>query len=244
MEHLAKKMSNQPIEITVGGRSAVNTDISQDIRVISEEKKFFVLLEILGKWAEDHISRKYSTRCLIFVDRQDDADILFRDLLKKGHICIAIHGGKDQSDRDSALVDFKKGTIPILIATSVAARGLDVRELNLVINYDCPNHMEDYVHRVGRTGRAGKKGTAITFITPDQERYSVDIVRALKMSNTPVPFELEQVSNRFLEKLKKKEVQYSTSGYGGKGLERIEAERDKTIQVQKSVNFILFYLFI
>ncbi|KGG50713.1 hypothetical protein DI09_59p30 [Mitosporidium daphniae] len=195
MEQLAKKISTRPIEIMVGGRSTVNTDIIQDVRIVPEEKKFFLLLEILGKWAEENTNSDYSTRCLIFVDRQDDADLLFKDLLRKGHICIAIHGGKDQSDRDSAFVDFKNGTIPILIATSVASRGLDVRELNLVINYDCPNHMEDYVHRVGRTGRAGNKGTAITFISPDQERFAVDISRALSMSNAPVPPALAQMAS-------------------------------------------------
>lgn len=76
----------------------------------------------------------------------------------------------------------------------MAARGLDVKELNLVINYECPNHMEDYVHRVGRTGRAGHKGTAITFITPAQDKYAGDLVKALKNSNAPVPEELKKLS--------------------------------------------------
>jgi ATP-dependent RNA helicase DDX46/PRP5 len=80
--------------------------------------------------------------------------------------------------------------VPILIATSVAARGLDVKELNLVINYECPNHLEDYVHRVGRTGRAGNKGTAMTFISPEQEKYAGDLVKALKASNAPIPADL------------------------------------------------------
>ena len=72
----------------------------------------------------------------------------------------------------STITDFKKGKLKILVATSVAARGLDVKELVLVVNYDCPNHYEDYVHRCGRTGRAGTKGFAETFITPEQGRYA------------------------------------------------------------------------
>ena len=82
-----------------------------------------------------------------------------------------------------------------MIATSVAARGLDVKELNIVINYDCPNHKEDYVHRVGRTGRAGRKGTAYTFLHPDEERYAPDIMQALKSSDATVPQELETMVN-------------------------------------------------
>jgi ATP-dependent RNA helicase DDX46/PRP5 len=75
----------------------------------------------------------------------------------------------------STITDFKKGKLKILVATSVAARGLDVKELVLVVNYDCPNHYEDYVHRCGRTGRAGTKGFAETFITPEQGRYAGEI---------------------------------------------------------------------
>lgn len=94
---------------------------------------------------------------------------------------------QDQMDRDSTIHDFKSGAVQILIATSVAARGLDVKELNIVVNYDCPNHMEDYVHRVGRTGRAGRKGTAFTFITKDQDRFVPDIYQALIKSGATVP---------------------------------------------------------
>jgi ATP-dependent RNA helicase DDX46/PRP5 len=76
-------------------------------------------------------------------------------------------GGKDQVDRDFTIDDFKRKVRTLMVATSVAGRGLDVKDLVLVINYHCPNHLEDYIHRVGRTGRAGRKGTAYTFISPD-----------------------------------------------------------------------------
>jgi ATP-dependent RNA helicase DDX46/PRP5 len=106
-----------------------------------------------------------------------------------------LHGGKEQVDRDQVIADFKSGVTPIVIATSVAARGLDVKQLKLVINYDAPNHMEDYVHRAGRTGRAGNKGTCITFIAPDQERYAVDLLRALVTSGAKYPEELKTMSD-------------------------------------------------
>jgi len=139
---------------------------------------------------------------------------------------MSLHGGKDQVDRDSTIADFKSGVVPIVIATSVAARGLDVKQLKLVINYDAPNHMEDYVHRAGRTGRAGNKGTCVTFITPEQERYSVDIYRALKASNAATPNELEELANGFLEKVKTGKAQVAGSGFGGKGLDRLDKERE------------------
>ncbi|KAK7049634.1 pre-mRNA processing RNA-helicase [Paramarasmius palmivorus] len=222
MDSLARKILRKPLEITVGGRSVVAAEIEQIVEVRPEDTKFIRLLEILGQmYNEDPESRT-----LIFVDRQEAADNLLRELMRKGYLCMSLHGGKDQVDRDSTISDFKSGVVPIVIATSVAARGLDVKQLKLVINYDAPNHMEDYVHRAGRTGRAGNKGTCVTFITPEQDRYSVDIYRALKASNATVPKELEDLANSFLEKLKTGKAQAAGSGFGGKGLDRLDKERD------------------
>ncbi|TFL05682.1 P-loop containing nucleoside triphosphate hydrolase protein [Pterulicium gracile] len=222
MDSLARKILRKPLELTVGGRSVVAAEIEQLVEIRTDETKFNRLLEILGQmYNEDP-----EARTLIFVDRQEAADNLLRELMRKAYLCMSLHGGKDQVDRDSTIADFKSGVVPIVIATSVAARGLDVKQLKLVINYDAPNHMEDYVHRAGRTGRAGNKGTCVTFITPDQDRYSVDIYRAVKASNAPVSKELEELANGFLEKLKAGKVQASGSGFGGKGLDRLEKDRD------------------
>lgn len=228
MDLLARKVLHRPIEIVVGGISTVCDDVEQIVEVVEEEEKFLRLLQVLGEWYEVE-----TEQILIFVDRQDAADHLLKDLLKRGYPCLSLHGGKDQADRDSTISDFKLGNIPILIATSVAARGLDVKDLGLVINYECPNHMEDYVHRVGRTGRAGNKGTAITFITKEQERFAPDICRALKASSVAVPEELEALSESFLAKVKSGEAQSVGSGFGGKGLERIDEERAALRRSQK-----------
>ncbi|KAG2013496.1 RNA helicase, variant 4 [Coprinopsis cinerea AmutBmut pab1-1] len=222
MDSLARKILRKPLEITVGGRSVVAAEIEQIVEVRAEDTKFNRLLEILGQMYNDDPE----CRTLIFVDRQEAADNLLRDLMRKGYLCMSLHGGKDQVDRDSTIADFKAGVVPIVIATSVAARGLDVKQLKLVINYDAPNHMEDYVHRAGRTGRAGNKGTCVTFITPEQERYSVDIYRALKASEATIPKELEDLANGFLEKVKAGKAQAAGSGFGGKGLDRLDKERD------------------
>ncbi|BFZ60206.1 pre-mRNA processing RNA-helicase [Saitoella coloradoensis] len=234
MEALARKiLQHRPVEITVGARSVVAPEITQIVEVRDEDTKFFRTLELLGNlYNEDE-----DARTLIFVEKQESADLLLGDLMKRGYPCMSIHGGKDQVDRDSAILDFKNGVVPILVATSVAARGLDVKQLKLVINYDCPNHMEDYVHRVGRTGRAGNTGTAVTFITPSQDRYAVDIAKALRLSKSPIPVEVKSLADQFGEKVKAGTIKAagSGSGFGGKGLERFDKERDMLRKMQRKV---------
>lgn len=224
MEALARKTLTKPVEIVVGGKSVVAPEIEQIVEVRDDDKKFVRLLELLGNLYDDEENE--DARALIFVDRQEAADTLLRELMRKGYPCMSIHGGKDQVDRDSTIEDFKAGVFPVLVATSVAARGLDVKQLKLVVNYDAPNHLEDYVHRAGRTGRAGNTGTAVTFLTGDQERYSVDIAKALKQSGQQVPDDVQKMVDSFLEKVRAGKEKTSTSGFGGKGLERLDQERD------------------
>jgi ATP-dependent RNA helicase DDX46/PRP5 len=221
MDALAKKTLQSPVEITVGGRSVVAPEITQIVEVREEKDKFHRLLELLGQLYD----KDEDARTLIFVDRQEKADDLLKDLMRKGYPCMSIHGGKDQIDRDSTIDDFKAGVTPIMIATSVAARGLDVKQLKLVVNYDAPNHLEDYVHRAGRTGRAGNTGTAVTFITEEQEQYSVGIAKALEQSGQPVPERLNEMRKSFRDKVKTGKSKDS-SGFGGKGLERLDQERE------------------
>ncbi|PYI13285.1 P-loop containing nucleoside triphosphate hydrolase protein [Aspergillus japonicus CBS 114.51] len=224
MEALARKTLTKPIEIVVGGKSVVAPEITQIVEVRNDDQKFVRLLELLGNLYSNEENE--DARALIFVDRQEAADTLLRELMRKGYPCMSIHGGKDQIDRDSTIEDFKAGIFPVLIATSVAARGLDVKQLKLVVNYDAPNHLEDYVHRAGRTGRAGNTGTAVTFLTEDQERYSVDIAKALKQSGQKIPEPVQKMVDSFLEKVKAGKEKASASGFGGKGLERLDQERD------------------
>jgi ATP-dependent RNA helicase DDX46/PRP5 len=233
MESLARKILNKPLEIAVGVRSVVSPDVSQVVEIhVNEESKFLRLLDILGRTAANDITSK----TLIFVDRQDAADILMGNLLKKGHPCQSIHGGKDQSDRDQTILDFKAGNISILIATSIAARGLDVKLLNNVINYECPNHIEDYVHRCGRTGRAGNKGIAYTFITPDQDRFAGDIVQALQNSGAHVPFDLKELVLNFEAKKRIGAAVQTGAGFGGRGLAQLEFHREITKKIQKKTH--------
>uniref|UniRef100_A0A672ZKL7 Probable ATP-dependent RNA helicase DDX46 n=1 Tax=Sphaeramia orbicularis TaxID=375764 RepID=A0A672ZKL7_9TELE len=218
MEALARRILSKPIEVQVGGRSVVCSDVEQHVLVIEEDKKFLKLLEILG-----HYQEKGSV--IIFVDKQEHADGLLKDLMKASYPCMSLHGGIDQYDRDSIINDFKNGACRLMVATSVAARGLDVKQLILVVNYSCPNHYEDYVHRAGRTGRAGNKGYAYTFITEDQVRYAGDIIKALELSGSPVPSELEQLWGSFKDQQKAEgKTIKSSSGFSGKGFKFDETE--------------------
>ncbi|KAH8201034.1 hypothetical protein TruAng_004807 [Truncatella angustata] len=221
MDSLAKKILKDPVEITVGGKSVVAPEITQIVEVREEDRKFVRTLELLGELYD----KDEDARSLIFVERQEKADKLLKELLQKGYPCMSIHGGKDQVDRDSTILDFKAGVVPIMIATSVAARGLDVKQLKLVINYDAPNHLEDYVHRAGRTGRAGNKGTAVTYVTSEQDSSAYCIAKALEQSGQSVPDEVKALQRAFQEKLKAGKAR-DASGFGGKGLDRLDQERE------------------
>eukprot|EP00889_Picochlorum_renovo_P007745 jgi/Picre1/34775/NNA_002241.t1 len=194
VESLARKVLTNPVEIQLGGRSVVNSDITQIIEIRPEEDRFLRLLQLLGEWYE------------------------------KGKLLVLYR--KDQSDRESTISDFKSSVCNVLIATSVAARGLDVKELVLVVNYDCPNHHEEYVHRVGRTGRAGRKGTAVTFIAPDEEQYAPDLVKALKESGATIPKDLATMAQQFITKRKAGLAKAHASGFGGSGFKFSKEEED------------------
>ena len=117
------------------------------------------------------------------MEKHEQADELFSNLLYKGVESLVMHGKHDFVDRDNTLQDFKKGLKQVLIATSLLARGIDVVNCVLVVNYFCPNHQEDYIHRIGRTGRAGMQGTAITFIDPETEgKFGYEVIKVLEGS--------------------------------------------------------------
>eukprot|EP01133_Synstelium_polycarpum_P010560 gene10560-12285_t len=227
VEQVARKILTRPLEIIAGGRSIVCSDVEQIIEVRPEETRHRRLLELLSVW--------YHKGCiLIFTNKQDATDNLFKQLTLAGYQCLSLHGKKDQTDRDETITDFKNKRRTILIATPLASRGLDVKDLNLVINFDCPDHLEDYVHRVGRTGRAGNKGTAYTFITPDEERFAPSIVKALEQSGAKVPDELTKLMADYAKKRAEgKDVKVAGSGFSGRGHKFDAAEEDKKKEERK-----------
>lgn len=228
MEALARRILVRPVEVAVGGKSIVCKDIEQHVHVVEDEQKFLKLLEILGQRISDGSA-------IVFVDKQEHADSLLKDLMNASYnSCGSLHGGIDQYDRDSTITNFKAGKLKILVATSVAARGLDVKELVLVVNYDCPNHYEDYVHRCGRTGRAGNKGFAHTFLTPEQGRYAGDIIKAMELSEALVPQELRDLWEQYKAKAKEEGKTVKTGGgFGGSGFKFDESEAAYTSEKKK-----------
>ena len=213
MEALARKTLDRPIEVLVGEKSKVCKEVEQNVHILAEQDKFLKLLEILGNFSENGLS-------LIFVNRQEKADILLKELMASGYKeCASIHGGIDQDDRDSVMKRFKAGYLRYLIATSVAARGLDVKDLNLVVNYDCPNHYEDYVHRCGRTGRAGRKGRADTFLNLEEGHLAGFILKALEDTESNKPPALTSLWNdtKRNHEAEGKSLNCFGKGYGGSG---------------------------
>jgi len=231
MEALARKTLNKPVEILVGGKSVVAPEIQQVVEVREEETKFVRVLQLLG----DLLNEDEDAKALIFVERQEKAEEVMQAILKKGYPTFTSHGGKDQSDRMEVMDDFKRGIFPVLIATSLAARGLDVKNLKLVVNYDAPRFLEDYVHRAGRTGRAGNTGRAVTFITEGEQQYSGDIAKALKQSGQDIPEELQKLVDSFQDKVKAGKEKVTGSGFGGKGLDRLDQERDAVRNRERKV---------
>ncbi|KAG8760028.1 ATP-dependent RNA helicase dbp2 [Serendipita sp. 396] len=145
-------------------------------------------------------------KVLIFVATKRVADDITKYLRQDGWPALAIHGDKEQRERDWVLAEFKAGRSPILIATDVASRGLDVKDVGYVINYDFPNNCEDYIHRIGRTGRAGKTGTAFTYFTTENSKAAPELVSILRDGKQHIPSQLEEM------------VRYSGGGknrYGG-----------------------------
>jgi ATP-dependent RNA helicase DDX5/DBP2 len=134
------------------------------------------------------------SKIIIFSDTKRGCDELTRNMRMEGFPALSIHGDKEQRERDWVLNEFRSGRNPILIATDVAARGLDVKDVKAVINFDMPNNIEDYVHRIGRTGRAGASGEAYSFITSDKGRLARDLVNILKEANQQVSRELEDLA--------------------------------------------------
>merc|ERR1711953_1247921 len=135
------------------------------------------------------------SKILIFAQTKRDGDQLTREMRTDGWPALCIHGDKKQEERDWVLKEFKEGKSPILVATDVASRGIDVKDIKYVINYDFPGQIEDYVHRVGRTGRAGALGSAYTFFTSNKFRHAKDLINVLKEAQQPVPVELERLAS-------------------------------------------------
>ena len=185
VERLAKAYMRRPVVVTVGDAGAAAASVKQQIDVVKETTKFNRLLSILE-------SEKYEPPMIVFVNQKRNVDVVAGRLDKAGFNVATLHGGKSQESREHALKQVKLGQKDILVATDVAGRGIDIKNVSLVINYDMPQSIEDYTHRIGRTGRAGKSGMAISLLTMEDTHIFFDLKQMLVKTNNRVPDELAQ----------------------------------------------------
>jgi len=190
VQSLASEFLEKYIQVNVGSTELrANPHIKQEFEFVEAFDKQRLLMKILGK-------RMDGSRTLIFCETKRGCDAITRMLRQDGYPALAIHGDKGQQERDWVLAEFKSGRSPLMVATDVAARGLDVPEIKLVINFDMPRELEDYVHRIGRTGRKTKKGynegTSISFFCSDNYKMARPLVALLDEAKQPVPDQLRK----------------------------------------------------
>ncbi|MBL7716252.1 MAG: DEAD/DEAH box helicase [Bdellovibrionales bacterium] len=194
MDSLSKEYLREPKRIAVGTVSKVAPTISSRTITTSQQKKNETLLEEVGR---------LRGQVLIFARTQKRTDRLARYLESYGVKSACLHGGRTQGQRKAALKAFSTGESRVMVATDIAARGIDVAGIQTVINYDLPQVPEDYIHRIGRTGRAGASGEAVTFLVPEERLEWRDIVALLKKTGSQIPKGSEGVAKQEVLKAEK-----------------------------------------
>ena len=174
---------NDPVEVRVGGTGdglLASKNVEQIVHVMGPDEKYDALVSTLEKEMD-------GSQLLVFVETKANVDALTRRLRVEGWPALGLHGAKEQKERDWVLKEFREGKSPIMLATDVASRGLDVDGIKLVVNYDFPKNVEEYVHRIGRTGRAGRAGKAHTFFTLNDGKLARELVEVLRSTGQKVP---------------------------------------------------------
>ncbi|CAJ1946695.1 unnamed protein product [Sphenostylis stenocarpa] len=187
---IAADLLVKPVQVNIGNvdELVANKSITQHVEVLPLMEKQRRLEHILR-------SQDQGSKIIIFCSTKKMCDQLARNLMRQFGAA-AIHGDKSQAERDHVLNQFRTGRSPVLVATDVAARGLDIKDIRVVVNYDFPTGVEDYVHRIGRTGRAGATGLAYTFFGDQDAKYASDLIKVLEGANQKVPPELRDISSR------------------------------------------------
>ncbi len=212
IKKFADSILSNPVEVEVAARNSTADRIHQEAYRVGQKSKASTLVTMIKseKW----------TQTLVFTKTKHGANRLATQLEKNGITTMAIHGNKSQSARERALASFKENKVRVLVATDIAARGLDIDALPQIVNYELPNVPEDYVHRIGRTGRAGKAGKAISFVGESEEGFFWDIEKLLKKSIILYYFndqgeriEVDRTNERRTRPVSKKQTQ-SRNGYG------------------------------
>ena len=199
LEKLSSKYMKNPTSIEIESTATLTDKIDHSYTVVKEEDKFALLRAVTVVENPDS--------CIIFCRTKDHVDTLTDRLEEHFYTCDKLHGGMEQEDRFAVMDEYKRGEFRYLVATDVAARGIDIDSITHVINYDLPVENESYVHRVGRTGRAGKKGKAISFVTPNEDRFLAEIEAYIGFKIpkriSPSKQSVAEAKNAFTEKMEK-----------------------------------------
>jgi len=223
IQQLASEFLRKPAKVTIGSPElSANVSVKQIVEVMDPKFKQRKLEDLLTKYHRDN------NRIIIFALYKKEAARLESVLWDKGWNVAAIHGDMGQLQRTNAINAFRDGSVPLLVATDVAARGLDIPDVEYVINHTFPLTVEDYVHRIGRTGRAGRTGVAHTFFTIMERHLSAELVGVLEGAKQPVPAELAKMSKSAPQRVQKKKEH---SFYGAHF--KPDDEKDLAFQSQK-----------
>ena len=219
VRRLADEIMNKPKVITADRQNTTAVTVSQVVYPVEQRRKRELLSELIG--------RKNWQQVLVFTATREDADHLVKELNLDGIASAVVHSEKAQGSRRRALREFKEGKVRVLVSTEVAARGLDIPDLEYVVNYDLPFLAEDYVHRIGRTGRAGKTGVAISFVSREEERTLADIEKLIGQKLKRIMMPGYEVSNRdFLLKQLQKRRSFAKKKPGASSAsEQVAAEK-------------------
>jgi len=204
---LAEDFLNNYIQINIGSATLhANHNILQIVDVCQNHEKERKLIKLL-----EEIMGEKENKTIIFLETKRATDEITRKLRRDGWPAMCIHGDKSQPEREWVLKEFRSGKAPILIATDVASRGLDIPDISFVVNFDFPNSSEDYIHRIGRTARANRHGTAYTFFTQQDGKNANDLVAVLEEAQQTVPPKLVDIAAR---------------SYGGRKRQRFSSESE------------------
>eukprot|EP00668_Euglena_longa_P046417 GGOE01062102.1.p1 GENE.GGOE01062102.1~~GGOE01062102.1.p1 ORF type:complete len:622 (+),score=146.86 GGOE01062102.1:73-1938(+) len=214
VRRLAGDFLRRAITVQIGNLSSANQNITQTVICISEDGKKNRLFQLLQTIVD---KEEEVPRTIIFCLTKVRCEFLWSAFQRKeGWASQTIHGDKTQKERDWVMSEFRNGNCPVLIATDVAARGLDIKDVKYVINYDMPMQLDEYVHRIGRTGRAGELGQAYTFVSSENLHHVAGLIKILEESRQEVPAELRQLAEG-RGKLPGSRAPMGKGGYGMKG---------------------------
>lgn len=187
MQRMASDFMREYVFLTVGRVGSASKDVTQTVEFVEDRDKMEALMKFLMTIQEGLI--------LIFVETKRNCDYVEDVLCGQGFPACSIHGDKSQREREEALRSFKRGETPVMVATDVASRGLDIPNVTQVVNYDLPSNTDDYVHRIGRTGRAGNTGSALAYINEKNSNIARELYNLLEENEQVIPTWLGQMAS-------------------------------------------------